>query len=837
MTRAEDTVPERLAAEIAGHLRRGEHATAAAALLAAGFPVRAAAIYEQIFEHLPALEAYVAGGDIVSAVRVALAMGDGARIDALVGHAIAIGRGEALLASLQRARRHLEVARIHLARGDLQAAAEAFERGEALDRAAQCLEDAGDTRAAGLFLERHLESHPDDAEAALRLGRIVARFGRHDDGIALLQRAVRRAAVPDVMLCRAAPAMTVSFIQLGYEHAAGGALARWQAAASRLRGGAASVAGLEGVPLPPDSLEAFVRSERAAALAAIQTTSSVRADGELPSPPPPSEGFVPRDDAGLDAFLGVDTSESASARPGPPARAECDENDGLLLAGRYLLGEPLGGGGVGQVFRAFDAFADRPVAVKIFGALALASEAVQAFARAARAFAALQHPAVVPLVELNMAHGFVVTELVDAPTVEERLRPGGDGGWLLPAVQALLDLLASAHRVGLVHGGLRPTHIFLPPVGVRVVDVGSRHLLALRSTETGGLSSVWPYLAPEQLFGAPATASGDLYAVGAILYRALTGRTPFAHAEDDRRRPPPPASSFVPAVPATWDAFLARALEPDPARRFQDAVEMATALPGLPRGHMLPPALTVESERSGGAVLEGQRTRYARGALVHREERGAVRFYEGTDLLLDRTVWLVEADDARLLEPLTVCARLWRGVQPVYDVLPEACRVVVARDAVGRTADMVSLRDVPQGLARDLAGVARALDTLHGQGWCLDGFPVERALGPIGPRLRLAPAPLFVPATSEGIAADARAFGMLVEAAFALDPHETLDVRTRLLRALSERRALDRGDVDTLQGSAWPTPWSAFLDAVAHRLVLGASSRVVARLVASILRG
>src|SRR5262249_27963980 len=162
---------------------------------------------------------------------------------------------------------------------------------------------------------------------------------------------------------------------------------------------------------PPKTFEQFIGSDRAVALAAVQARH--------------------RDD------------EQA-----PP--------DTLLLAGRYLLGEPLGGGGVGQVFRAFDAFADRPVAVNSFGAQGLSSDAMQGYAGEARAFAGLAHRAVAALVELNMAQGFVVTELVQAPTLEERLRTGGDGAWLVPAARALLDLLGACHRIGLVHGGLKP---------------------------------------------------------------------------------------------------------------------------------------------------------------------------------------------------------------------------------------------------------------------------------------------------------------------------------------------------------------------------------------------
>lgn len=821
-----------LDAEVKNLLRRGEHAVAAAALWAAGHPRRAGAVYEQIFEHKKALNAYEAGGDLVGAVRAALELGDAASLDRLVTVAIAQGQGDALLHSLQRAGRDAEVARVHVARGDLQLAAASWERAGALDRAALCLEDIGQVREAGVLLERHLDTHPDDAEAGLRLGRIVARFGRHDDGIALLQRAIAASGDADVTLARAASTLMVSFVQLGYEQAARAVLARWQAAWKRIAQ-RERTAPLEVAEAPPASFDAFLRSERAAALAAIQTRSASATSGKSP-PPAAATG---EGGADLDDLFGVEVADPAQPDVAEPASHLPGADDTLLLAGRYLLGEPLGGGGVGQVFRAYDAFADRPVAVKIFGAQVLSSDAVQSFAREARAFAGLRHPAVANLVELNMGQGFVVTELVNAPTLEERLRQGGDAGWLLPAARALLDLLASCHRMGLVHGGLKPTNVFLLPAGVRVVDVGAHRLLALRSTETGGLSSVWPYLSPEQLFGAGASSTGDLYAVGAILYRALTGKPPFARAEDDRRRAPPAPSSVSPQVPPAWDAFLQRALDPDPAQRFADAAEMDAALPSVTPGLVLPAAASLGGDQKAHAVLQAA-SRYAKGSLVHREAKGAVRVYEGTDLVLERPVWLVEADDFAALRPLVVCAQLWRGVQPVYDVIPDASRVVVARDRQGHTVDLASLRAVPQGLMRDLAGVARALEWLHGEGQCLGGFPVERALGPIGPRLRIAPAPLFVDATPAGIEADWASFNALVDASFDLPADETLDGRGRVLAMLHDKRLLDRADLEALGAEAQSlTKWPAFLEATTLRLVQGASARVVARLVANVVRG
>ncbi len=914
------TLPDEIEREIKRLLDAGEHAAAAAALRFHGQPRRAAQLYEQIFEHQLALVCFEQAGDVVAAVRVAITLSDDAALDRLLGDAITRGLGDVLLGSLQRAARHKEIGRVYLARGEHLLAARAFDDAGAWSDAARCFEELGNAREAGLYLERWLELHPDDDGAALRLGRILARFGRHDDAITLLQRAIESAGERDAVLCRAAPTLALAFYALGYEEAARATLKRWERSCKRLTavGGSAGEA-------PPASLELLLSSARAAAFAAVQqtsarppstpptvTTSTPTATGPTsggsgssppvtatlaqsallqtmapaaaalftsmsPTPAPasapplvtssPSAAAVSAGTGtGLDAFFDEPSSEPLP--PPPPEPAQADEQR-LLLNGRYLLGEPLGGGGVGQVFRAHDAFADRPVAVKIFGAQVLASDAVQAWAREARAATSLNHPALVKLVELNMAQGFVVSELHGAPVseggdgailLEDRLKKGGDGGWLEPMVQQVLDALSAAHRTGLVHGGLKPQNIFLLAGGVKLLDTGAHRLLALRSTETGGLASVWPYLSPQMLFGQPADVDGDLYALAAIIFRALTGRPPFSAATADRTTAPPKPSALNVRVPPTWDAFLEKALHPDPAQRFGSADEMLRALPHsagaaavtfeLPRAQGLG-GLSISSESRKEPHAAGGR--YVKGALFARD--GGVKTHQAQDAVVGRPVWLLEADDpaAGALLPFVAAARLWRGVQPVYDVLGDDVlaeagganladgtdrvrQVVVAREKSDVVVTFEALRLVPQGLTRDLSALAEALTSLHNAGFAAGGFDVARAMGPVGPRLRLAPAPLLVPATPDAVAADWRSFEAVVDAAFDVVEDATLDARGRLLAALHDGHFLERTDLEQLAQSA-ADPWTRFLPKVTERLVAGAQSRVIARLVKSVIKG
>jgi tetratricopeptide (TPR) repeat protein len=852
-------------AELSRLLKAGEHAAAAAAMRFHGQEARAAAIYESLFEYGAALQCFEAAFDLVAAVRIAIAMGDMSALHRLVGDAIARGQGDALIGALHKANRFVEVGRVYVARGEPVAAATAFEQGEAWSDAARCHEDLGQIREAGLLLERWLDRHPEDDGAAIRLGRILARFGRHDDAIALLQKACRSGADRDLVYCRAAPTMALAFMALGYEEAARAVVTAWRTHHDKAR--ARSASSLESLEVPPQTLEALLSSARAAAFSAVQETS--QAPRSQPPGPAARSSSVPSSSppvaVGFDDLFGDQPKSqgSADATPtnGPAVDDGADDAERrLLLNGRYLLGEPLGGGGVGQVFRAYDAFSDRAVAVKIFGAQVLTSDAVTSWAREVRAAASLSHPALVKLVELNMAQGFVVTELHGeddgAVLLEERLRRGSDGGWLLPTLVAVLDALSACHRTGLVHGGLKPRNVFVVRGGVKLLDMGAHRLLSLRATETGGLASVWPYLSPELLFGAPADVDGDLYATAAMAYRALVGVPPFAAASADRRAPPPRADVVRPEVPAAWADFLERALNPDRSKRFADADEMRQALPRTPP-QSLPRAVPLEAEKVSDAeqTLTDGGDRYVKGALV--DKQGPVRTYEAQDALVARPVWLVEVDAAALEAPVdgvavdspfannplgvfVEAARLWRGVQPVYDiVLDERGRVrqvILARKASRHMADFADLRRVPQGLSRDLTAIAEALMALHTGGVAVGGFDTARATGPIGPRLRLAPAPLLVGATDDAIAADWHSFGALVAAAFDAPEDDTLDDRGKLLAALHNGRFLERHDLEALARER-DAPWPRFLEQVADQLVRGAQGRTVAKLVASVVYG
>jgi eukaryotic-like serine/threonine-protein kinase len=223
--------------------------------------------------------------------------------------------------------------------------------------------------------------------------------------------------------------------------------------------------------------------------------------------------------------------------------------DRRLVAGRYVLGGPLGRGGMGTVWRADDVLLGRPVAVKEVelpdgppgaGSLALRERAL----REARAAARLNHPGAVTLHDVVEADGrlFLVMELVEAPTLRDLVERSGP---LAPAAAArvgleLLEALDAAHRAGIVHHDVKPANVMVTADGrTKLADFGIASLQddtqrtlgvgAGDRTMTAAFGSL-PYAAPEQAGDRRAGPAADLWALGATLWFAVEGAAPFERA-------------------------------------------------------------------------------------------------------------------------------------------------------------------------------------------------------------------------------------------------------------------------------------------------------------------
>jgi serine/threonine protein kinase len=267
-----------------------------------------------------------------------------------------------------------------------------------------------------------------------------------------------------------------------------------------------------------------------------------------------------------------------------------------MLADRYELGDRLGRGGMGDVWRAFDSVLRREVAVKTVD-LDVADDSVtlERFQREAMATASLSHANVVTVFDAGIdGHtAYLVMELLPGPTLAALVNARGP----LPVDQAVdyaaqaAAALSAAHAVGVVHRDIKPGNLMLDGEGrLKVVDFGIARLSqanAARLTATDTTVGSATFMSPEQARGEQATESSDVYALGCVLMTLLTGSPPFAAEQpivvlgQHLREPTPRVSSRRPDVPPALDELVAAMLAKDPAGRPPDAEAVRSRLAAL----------------------------------------------------------------------------------------------------------------------------------------------------------------------------------------------------------------------------------------------------------------
>ncbi len=280
---------------------------------------------------------------------------------------------------------------------------------------------------------------------------------------------------------------------------------------------------------------------------------------------------------------------------------------GDTVAGKYLLESMLGQGGMGAVFRARHVLTDRKCALKwMLPDQEAGDAAVQRFLREARAMGRIDHPSVVGVMDVGIEGGaaYLVMELLRGSSLRDRmeasgrLTPAEAVGLLLPAMEGV----AAAHAAGVVHRDLKPDNLFcVAGGGTKVLDFGVSKLQGDRFagpgtpgsgqiTHTGAMVGTPAYMAPEQVRGVrDLDARTDIWALGAILYEALSGSIPFDHETLGQTivaiatAAPPRLESLVEGVPTGLADAVHHALEKDLDARWPSVEAFARAL--LPYGN------------------------------------------------------------------------------------------------------------------------------------------------------------------------------------------------------------------------------------------------------------
>ena len=283
-----------------------------------------------------------------------------------------------------------------------------------------------------------------------------------------------------------------------------------------------------------------------------------------------------------------------------PSTESLDRFIGQLVGARYRIAERIGEGGMGVVYRASDEQMRRPVAIKFLPqAMCRDVNRLNRFGIEARVLAGLNHPHIVTVHEVGESDGvpFLAMELVDGTTLRERIR-----GTSIPLREALEVVhqiavaLAAAHGQGIIHRDLKPENVMVRRDGyVKVLDFG---LAALRaqtpSTESrpsaGTLGSIValiggtpPYMAPEQIDGAPPDPGNDIFSLGVMLCELATGANPFAQAtigETFRaiQQAPGPAQSAVSTLEPRLQTIIMKALQKERSQRYAAVSELGAQI-------------------------------------------------------------------------------------------------------------------------------------------------------------------------------------------------------------------------------------------------------------------
>jgi tetratricopeptide (TPR) repeat protein len=393
-----------------------------------------------------------------------------------------------------------------------------------------------------------------------------------------------------------------------------------------------------------------------------------------------------------DSEAGIFGETSLFAPDNQPAHLE----PGTRL-GHYCIASLIGAGGMGAVYRAHDTTLDRDVAIKMLSTTLHDADTRRRLLHEARAAAAVSHPHLCSIYEIGETEGqaYIAMELVEGRRLDELIAAGGlPPGDIFRYGLQIADAISHAHARGIVHRDLKPANVMISQFGTaKVLDFGLAKLLPLSAggdrpftvsqTASGVVAGTAGYMAPEQVLGRPSDERTDVFSFGVLLYEMATGHPAFSgttpievHAAVLHAQPQP-ITSVRPDVPSELSQVVERALDKDPARRYQ---QMSALSDHLRRVQDAEVAISVASRSP----------RRRRAALI--VAATATAFALVTAASWTRVSALFERPARSALRPPS--GRLEKGSLAAYRAVTEArglydaSRWEAALDAAKRAADL-----------------------------------------------------------------------------------------------------------------------------------------------------
>jgi serine/threonine protein kinase/Flp pilus assembly protein TadD len=277
-----------------------------------------------------------------------------------------------------------------------------------------------------------------------------------------------------------------------------------------------------------------------------------------------------------------------------------DLTPGTTFAGRYLVMEMLGKGGMGKVYKVLDTEINEKISLKVIRPeISVSPETIERFQNEMKITRKITHKNVCRIYHLEKENGtyYITMEYVPGENLKRMIRMTRELSVeaAVGIAQQICQGLAEAHRLGIVHRDLKPQNIMIDEEGnVRIMDFGIASSLETKGVTVPGMMIGTPeYMSPEQVDGGEVDERSDIYSLGVILFEMVAGQPPFGGdtplnvAYKHKNEPPPDPRDFNPEIPETLSLVVLRCLEKQKEKRYHNVEELQAELKKIEDAHAL----------------------------------------------------------------------------------------------------------------------------------------------------------------------------------------------------------------------------------------------------------